>query len=118
MLDIDMFKQKGISLYLAIVIMSILSVVVLGLISLSISRIKMVTGLENSVMSFYVANTGIEHSLYDIRRQEGTGEVSGLLGEADYNVSVDVGETVVTIKSIGSYRGSKRVIEVNYDYSE
>lgn len=64
-----MFKQKGVSLYLAVVIMSVLSAVVLGLIALSISGIKMVSGLENSVMSFYAANTGIEHSLYNIRKE-------------------------------------------------
>ena len=108
-----MFKQKGVSLYLALVIMSILSAVVLGLISLSMSGIKMVSGLENSVMSFYAANTGIEHSLYNIRKQGGTGEVSGVLGETSYDVSVNVGETVI-LTSIGIYRESKRVIEVNY----
>ena len=113
-----MFKQKGVSLYLAIVIMSILSAVALGLITLSISRIKMVSGLENSVMSFYAANTGIEHSLYNIRKEDGTGEVSDILGETSYNVSVDVNGTT-TVKSIGTYREgtyreTKRVIEVNY----
>lgn len=108
-----MFKQKGVSLYLAVVIMSILSSVVLGLIALSISGIKMVSGLENSVMSFYAANTGIEHSLYNIRKQGGTGEVSGVLGEANYNVSVDANGTV-TVRSVGTYRETKRVIEVNY----
>jgi hypothetical protein len=113
MLNINMFKQKGVSLYLAIVIMSILSAVVLGLIALSISGIKIVSGLENSVMSFYAANTGIEHSLYNIRKQGGTGEVSGFLEETNYNVSVDVSTTTV-IRSIGTYRETKRVIEVSY----
>lgn len=113
MLNINMFKQKGVSLYLAIVIMSILSVVALGLIVLSMSGIKMVKGLENSVMSFYAANTGIEHSLYNIRKQGSTEGVSGVLGEADYNVSIDVNGTT-TVKSTGTYRETRRVIEVNY----
>jgi hypothetical protein len=108
-----MFKQKGVSLYLAVVIMSILSSVVLGLIALSISGIKMVSGLENSVMSFYAANTGIEHSLYNIRKQGGTGIVSGALEEASYDVSVDVNGTV-TVRSVGAYMETKRIIEVNY----
>ncbi len=111
-----MFKQKGVSLYLAVVIMSILSAVVLGLIALSISGIKMVSGLENSVMSFYAANTGIEHSLYNFRKQGENGEVSGLFEdeETNYNVSVDVGETVTVHRSVGTYKETKRVIEVNY----
>ena len=108
-----MFKQKGVSLFLAIVIMSILSAVVLGLITLSISEIKMVKGLENSVISFYAANTGIEHSLYNIRKEGGMGEVSDSLGEANYNVSVGANGTT-TVKSTGTYRDTKRVIEVNY----
>ena len=108
-----MFKQKGVSLYLAVVIMSILSAVVLGLVSLSISGIKMVSGLENSVMSFYAANTGIEHSLYSIRKQGELGEVSGDLGEANYSVSVSSNDEEI-IKSVGTYRGTKRVIEVRY----
>ena len=111
-----MLNQKGISIYLALMIMSILSAVVLGLISMSISGIKIAKGLENSVISFYAANTGIEHSLYNIRKQGETGIVSDVLldGEAGYNVSksVDGGET--TIKSIGTYRNTKRAIEVNY----
>ena len=108
------YYQKGVSLYLAIVIMSILSAVVLGLVALSISGIKIVSGLENSVMSFYAANTGIEHSLYNIRKEGGTGEVSGFLEETNYNVSVNVNGTVTTVRSIGTYRETKRVIEVSY----
>ena len=108
-----MFKQKGVSLYLAVVIMSILSAVVLGLIALSISGIKMVSGLENSVMSFYAANTGIEHSLYNIRKEGENGIVSGDLEETSYDVSVDV-DDIVTVRSVGTYRETKRVIEANY----
>ena len=124
-----MFKQKGVSLYLAIVIMSILSAVALGLISLSIGRIKMVTGLENSVMSFYAANTGIEEMLMD--RNAPTSTYSGYLdlnnnGTDDPNedsfYDVTVAEAIdpscdannYCVKSIGRYRDTKRVIEINY----
>lgn len=109
-----MSTQKGISLYLAIMVMSILSAVSLGLISMSISGIKIAKGLENSVMSFYAANTGIEHSLYNIRKQGGTGIVSGMLEETNYDVSVSIDGGKVTIKSIGTYRDTKRAIEANY----
>ena len=111
-----MLNQKGISIYLALMIMSILSAVVLGLISMSISGIKIAKGLENSVISFYAANTGIEHSLYNIRKEGELGIVSDTLldGETDYDVSVIVDGKEVTIKSIGTYRDTKRAIEVNY----
>ncbi len=109
-------NQKGVSLYLAIMIMSILSAVSLGLISMSISGIKIAKGLENSVISFYVANTGIERSLYERRKQGETGIVSDTLleGEAGYNVSVVVDGEETTIKSVGTYRNSQRAIKVNY----
>ncbi|TFB07964.1 hypothetical protein E3V08_05985 [Candidatus Atribacteria bacterium MT.SAG.1] len=109
-----MLNQKGISLYLAIMVMSILSAVSLGLISMSISGIKIAKGLENSVMSFYAANTGIEHSLYNIRKQGGTGIVSDDLEQTSYNVSVSIDEEEVIIKSVGTYRNTKRAIEVKY----
>ena len=111
-----MSNQKGVSLYLAIMIMSMLSAVVLGLISISISGIKIAKGLENSVISFYAANTGIEHSLYKIRKDGEAGIVWGTLldGETDYDVDVEVNAGITTIKSIGTYRNTKRAIEVNY----
>jgi len=109
-------NQKGVSLYLAIIILSILSAVSLGLISMSISGIKIAKGLENSVISFYAANTGIERSLYDRRKQAGGGEFYGTLleGEAGYDVSVIVDGEEITIKSIGIYRNTQRAIEVKY----
>ena len=123
-----MFKQKGVSLYLAVVIMSILSSVVLGLIALSMSGIKMVSGLENSVMSFYAANTGIEEMLIDRNAPDPT--YSGYLdlnnNETDdpnedsfYDVTVTAAGSNCSannycVKSIGKYRDTKRVIEVNY----
>ena len=126
-----MFKQKGVSLYLAIVIMSILSVVALGLIVLSISGIKMVKGLENSVMSFYAANTGIERMLMERDTPTTTTDYySGYLdlndnGASDPNEDSFYDVTVTMaglncdadnycVKSIGAYRDTKRVIEVNY----
>ena len=129
MLNINMFKQKGVSLYLAIVIMSILSAVALGLIVLSISGTKMVKGLENSVMSFYAANTGIERML--VERDTPVSTYSGYLdlndngtfdNNEDSSYDVTVAETAdpgcdadnYCVKSIGTYRGTKRVIEVNY----
>jgi len=109
-----MSKQKGVSLYLALMIMSILSAVALGLISISISGIKIARGFENSVMSFYAANTGIEHSLYNIRKQGESGMVSDSLEQTSYDVSVIIDGEDVTIKSMGTFRNTKRAIEVNY----
>jgi len=109
-----MLNQKGVSLYLSLIIMFILSAVALGLINISISGIKIAQGLENSVMAFYAANTGIEHSLYNIRKEGEEGTLSGTLEATSYDVIRSDDGGVTTIKSIGIYRNTKRAIEVNY----
>jgi len=114
LLDINMSNQKGVSIFLAIMVMSILSAVSLGLISISISGIKIAKGLENSVMSFYAANTGIERSLYNIRKDGGTGIVSDTLDQTSYDVSVTFDDPITTIKSVGTYRNTRRAIQVSY----
>ena len=62
-------KEKGASLYLAIVIMSILLATVLGLTTISISQIKLVRGMGDSVMAFGAADAGIEWALYQERKE-------------------------------------------------
>ena len=109
-----MSNQKGVSLYLAIMIMSMLSAVVLGLISISISGIKIAQGLENSVMAFYAANTGIERALYNIRKSGDLEGFSDTLEQTSYDVTITVDGEKTTIKSIGTYRDTQRAIEANY----
>jgi len=123
-----MSNQKGVSLYLAMMIMSILSAVVLGLISISISGIKITKGLENSVISFYAANTGIERMLMD-RNTPGPAYSDYLdlndNGSPDsnedsfYDVTVTAAGPTCSasnycVKSVGKYRNTQRAIEVNY----
>jgi len=109
-----MSNQKGVSLFLAIMIMSVLSAVALALIGISISGIKIAKGLEDSVMAFYAANTGIERALYNIRKDGILDNFSGTLEETSYEVTIDSDGTSATITSVGSYRETKRAIEVNY----
>ena len=59
------FSQKGLSLYLAIVIMSILLAIVLGMSTILFYQLKIVGGMGNSVVAFYAADTGTERALYD-----------------------------------------------------
>ena len=57
------FSQKGISLYLSVVILSIILAVVLGLTTILISQIKMIREIGHSVVALYAADTGIEQVL-------------------------------------------------------
>lgn len=57
-------KQKGISLYLALVIMTIFLSMGAGLGAILIKQKKSIQGISSSVASFYAADTGIEKAFY------------------------------------------------------
>ena len=102
--------EKGVSIYLALMIMFILLAIGLGVSLIIVSQMKMMKGIGDSVVAFYAADTGIEHSLYNYRRQGGDGNVSGSVGGADYQVT---SPTAGTYKSKGSFAKAKRAIEIN-----
>ena len=108
-----MFKnyQKGVSLYLALMIMFILIAIGLGISLIIVSQMKMMKGMGDSVVAFYAADTGIEHSLYDKRVKRETGEIPDTpLGGASYEVTKIAGEA--KWKSVGTFKGVKRAIEI------
>lgn len=135
------FSQKGISLYLSIMIMVILLAIVLGISGILIGQLKMMKGMENSIVAFYAADTGIERALKDIyggsfgdfpyEDEEIDGayydvEVACCLFSHDWcNLQVDeclgVGLSEDTnclgsyycIKSVGTYRETKRAIQTS-----
>ena len=64
------FFQKGVSLYLSIMVLSIILAIVLGLATILVGQIKMIRGIGDSVIAFYYADTGIEMALKEIQRWE------------------------------------------------
>jgi len=58
--------NKGLTLYLAVIIMSILLALVLGLIAISVTQLKTIRGVENSVVAFYAADAGVEKVLKEL----------------------------------------------------
>ena len=124
--------QKGVSLYFAMIILSILLAIVLGLGTILVGQTRMIKGMGDSVAAFYGADTGIERILYEDKlcRQAGCegltwpcvdtfncdkgrsgGSVSGSVGQATYQVTFDNGATSIT--SIGMYSGTRRAIQVS-----
>jgi len=127
--------QRGVSLYLTIIIMVILLAVVLGLSAILLSQLKMVKEMENSVIAFYAADTGIERILYEdklcrqvppclapckndsdgdgfcdgVPTNYDTGEVS-LGNQATYNAKAITNG----FKSVGTFKGTKRAIEITW----
>lgn len=94
--------------------MAILLAMIFGLNAILIVQIKVLTGLENSVIAFFAADTGIEHSL-----MAATSTTGSLDNGAEYLstlISTSTPECLSTqaycIKSIGTYRQTKRAIKI------
>ena len=111
-----MFKnyQKGVSLYLALMIMFISIAIGLGVSLIIVSQMKMIRGMGDSVIALYIADTGIEHSLYDRRKGGGTGEIPDTdFGGGSYKVNCCGGDCGQDCReSVGSFKIVKRGIEV------
>ncbi|MDI6883126.1 MAG: pilus assembly PilX N-terminal domain-containing protein [Patescibacteria group bacterium] len=113
--------SKGVSLYLTIVILAVLTSTLLVMVNISVSQIKVILTLSDSVLAFYAADSGVEKALYGVY----TGSYTPVLGEcppnfqgtlengASYKVCVS-GTSTSTIFSTGSFKETKRKIEVNF----
>jgi hypothetical protein len=60
--------QKGVSLIIVFLIMTIIVAVVLSVSTIMFDEIKIISGIGNSVFSFYAVDTGIEKTLYFDRK--------------------------------------------------
>ena len=126
MSDIKKKKQKGTLLLMAILIMSILLAIGLGLGTILFQAMKIVRGIGDSVIAFYAADTGIEDIL--MRRQEvplPIAETCFPPPNNDICYKVEVFSSGAPecpaakapnycLRSVGSYRGVKRAIEITY----
>lgn len=57
------FYQKGIALYLTLILLTIILTIVLGLGTILISQMKTIRGIGYSVIALYAADTGVERVL-------------------------------------------------------
>jgi len=57
--------QNGVSLYLTVLIVTIILAISLGISSILVGQIKMISGMGKSVIAFYAADTGTERVLYE-----------------------------------------------------
>ena len=114
-------NQKGLSLYLAVMVMVIVLAIVFGITTILLAQLEMIKGMENSVVAFYAADTGIEKALTQRANPVGFNGYSEVLdNSASYNIIVLTGgaggctASNFCIKSAGIYKGTKRSIEVKY----
>lgn len=117
-------NRQGVSLYLTIVLLSVLTGGLLAVVSVNLSQTRVVSTIGDSVISFYAADTGVEKLLYEIY-QEGyipsTGDCpfTGTLGETDapYEICVSSNSST-TVWSRGEFeRGGEKTfrrIQLNF----
>jgi len=118
-----MESQKGLALYLSIIIMIILLSVVLGISAILLGQFKIIGNMEDSVVAFYAAETGIEYVLNsrsDLATFSNGCEKDQAdpcsIGDAKYYVDADLdcGAPNACIKSVGTYKNSVRALQVSY----
>ncbi|MBU0476700.1 hypothetical protein KKB68_01665 [Patescibacteria group bacterium] len=115
MLNTKLQNNRGISIYITLLIMALLLAMGLGMSAILLGQIKIIRGMGNSVIAFYAADTGVEWALYNIRKEEGNGNVSESW-DTDYGYSVTTNpcDLKICIKSLGTFKETKRAIEVKY----
>lgn len=124
-------KQKGATLYFAVIIMSILTAAVFSIGSLILVQIQTIKGMGDSIVAYYAADTGAEKTLAElyggsIVDHYGPVNING--GDYAYEVWVTrpVDGALITlpedsactaqyycIKSIGTYNNTRRAVEVS-----
>ena len=122
-----MNSQKGLSLYLAVMLTAIILAIVFGITTILLVQLEAIKGMENSVVAFYAADTGIERVLLDridptvFNECISESDLCSLDNGSQYYVVVNrggVGDCPATklfcIKSAGIYKGTERSIEVRY----
>ncbi len=127
-------NQRGVSIFFAVIILSVLLAIALGISALLVSQIRMLREMSDSVVSLYAADSGIERILYEDKmcRLPGCGSLSwpcldtvscasgraaGTITSALSNLSgasyqVNFNDGAIIISSQGIYRGVRRAIEV------
>ncbi len=121
--------KKGASLFLVIMLGAVILAVVLGLVSLLVRQQVIVRQLNESVLAFCGADSGIERILYAVRKESyDTAGCSPTPCKTPYPQVTDpvltngvVYETYVQeidsqtkLRSLGLYHQTRRAIEISY----
>lgn len=123
-------SQQGVSVLIAILIMTILLSIGLGVSTILLRQTRMIKGMGDSVVAFYAADTGMERVLYGISIASSAPAYEGSIGEASYTATLCCGENYddcpspslatssdcaadyYCTKSVGIFKGIRRAIEV------
>jgi len=118
------FKQRGaISIFLAVLLLSELSIIGLGISFLAVQQLKMSGQVGQSVVAYYAAEAGAEKCYYQVRNLTGqgcdnTGQISENIGSGDYQAGYQAGfsgsHEAGTVISIGQFGKTSRKVELTW----
>ncbi|MFH1451251.1 MAG: pilus assembly PilX N-terminal domain-containing protein [bacterium] len=122
-------SKKGVSVYLAILVMSILLAIGIGVTTIILGQARMIRSMGDSVIAFYAADTGIENVLYEDKVRSEQDPPEPLLGFGEEitgnleNGSSYTAEKIAPggtcdgayycIRSIGTFKEVRRAVEVS-----
>jgi hypothetical protein len=118
-----MFSTKGTILYFAILILSIIFAISIGLSLIIFGQLKMQREIGYSVIALCAADTGVERALYAIYKDGNLSfsESANLDNGASYNVFVSTSSTqcgtsvrYYCIKSRGTFKETTRSIDASF----
>lgn len=113
------FEKGAISIILAVLLMSQLLVIGIGMSILIVQQIKMSSQTGLSVIAFYAADAGAEKCLYQARKVTGSGcglpgggsITDEVIGQATYTAVFNGSDTIT---SIGQLKGISRKLELTW----
>ena len=107
-------QEKGVSILFAVSILSVILGISLGTSTILISQIKTIRKIGYSVTAFYAADNGIEEVLLmTIPSNIPETQLNGATYKVDIK-DTDCDAANFCIKSTGTYKGTKRGIEIKY----
>lgn len=113
-------SQKGVAIYFAAAVTSIVLAIALGLGALMTSRVKALNEAADSVVAFSAAQVGLELALTDITGSSPmigsgySGAETFLSNGASYQVSAASYGVYLRVQSIGRYNDSRRTVSFDY----
>lgn len=110
-------NNNGSALLMTLIMLSSVLIVTLASADLITSGIVASRLEQSSIIAYYAAEAGIERSLWEVRKNSNPQPSfsDNLSIDSSYGVDYATSTATTTHISIGSYKESKRSVEVNYD---
>ena len=106
-------KEDGIALLITVVIISAVMLITSLIANIVIVQLKLASDINNSVSAIYAADSGMEWQLYQIRSGASV-PAPAMSNGATISTIVTGSAPNFTIKSLGSFRTTKRQFEVSF----